>query len=79
MVVVPTMRLSVPEREGVALFQRRLTAGSTACVPESSMVVVLAGAGAGQIMLNAQAKKKASARDPQMRITANSRCRERCR
>jgi hypothetical protein len=36
-----------------------LTDGSRACVPESSIVVVLAWAAAAQIMLNAQAKKKA--------------------
>jgi len=30
-----------------------LTEGSSACVPESSIVVVFAGAGQAQIMLNA--------------------------
>jgi len=43
-VVVPTIRLSAPERDGAVVFQRMLTDGSSAWVPESSMVVVFAGA-----------------------------------
>jgi hypothetical protein len=37
-----------------------ITVGSSACVPESSIVIVLACAGDHQIMLNASAKKKGS-------------------
>jgi hypothetical protein len=59
MVEVPTMRLLLPERDGVANFQRKLTVGSRACVPESSIVMVFARAVDAQIMLNARAKKKA--------------------
>ena len=44
-VVVPIIRLPAPERDGAAVFQRMLTEGSSACVPESSMVIVFACAG----------------------------------
>jgi len=39
---LPTIIVSGPDRDGDADFQRMLTEGSSACVPESSMVVVLA-------------------------------------
>ena len=58
-VVLPTIMVSGADRDGVADFQCMLTEGSSDCVPESSMMVVLAGAAGAQIMLNRQAKKKA--------------------
>src|ERR1700691_4440421 len=58
-VVVPTIKLPSGERAGEALFQCMPTEGSSACVPESSIVVVRACRPEGQIMLNTQAKKKA--------------------
>src|ERR1019366_8596849 len=60
-VVVPSIRLLVPERDGAALFQRMLTDGSSAVVPESSMRVVFACAADAQIMVSARAKKKSAA------------------
>src|SRR5579859_1858930 len=61
------MRLAPPLRDGVDVCQRMLTEGSSACVPESSIVVVFACAADAQIMLNAQTKKK------QARDTSGSR------
>ena len=78
-VVVPTIRLPARSARAPRVFQRMLTAGSSACVPESSMVMVLARAARVQIMLNAQAKKKAADRCAVGRIMAHSTCRERRR
>ena len=77
---VPAIRLPAPVRVGVVVFQRMLTDGSSACVPESSICVVFAWLDEGQIMLNAQAKKKAmSAGRGAATITANSAYSGQCR
>src|ERR1035441_6093177 len=79
-VVVPSIRLLVPERDGAALFQRMLTDGSSAVVPESSMRVVFACAADAQIMVSARAKKKVGRGLAQWaRSMAHSACRGLCR
>lgn len=80
-VVLPTIKLSRPECDGREDCQRRLTDGSSACVPESSMVVDFPCAGPHQIMVTAAAKKKATAgRAKRLAVfTANSSCSERRR
>jgi hypothetical protein len=51
--MVPTIKRPSLERDGTAVFQCMLTEGSSACVPESSMVIDFAWAADAQIMLNA--------------------------
>jgi hypothetical protein len=72
--VLPTIMVSGADRDGVADFQCMLTEGSSDCVPESSMMVVLAGAAGAQIMLNRQAKKKAGTFVPRRPVMARSGC-----
>src|ERR1700682_3570607 len=60
-VVVPTIKLSPPERDGRGDRQCKLTAGSSACVPESSMGMDFPCAAPVQNMVSAAAKKKAAA------------------
>src|SRR5271155_3760323 len=75
-VVVPTIRSAAGDRDGLAVFQRMLTDGSSAADPESSMVIDFAGAAEGQIMVSARAKKKVHRRSAT--LMACSACRARC-
>ena len=69
-----------PERGGAALRQRKPTVGSSAAVPESSMVIDFDCAAAAQIMPSASAKKKAGRRIVRAAaIMARSSCRARRR